>query len=841
MPPIESKLPFANVVLAIATPELRQPLTYAIPPELTNALTPGACVVVPIGTRETTGYVVSFLDSLPADVTIEQIRPILAQVAGDGATLPPAVLATARWISQTYFCDLATTVQAAIPGGLSAQIVRKCALSPDWEAHLANTNTLSHRELLMALSQMPDGVATEKELETALKSKVASPITLLKKRGAIVDRWVLAPPRVAPRRVKMLRLRITWDDAEVAAQSREAKAPAQARLLRTIAQTGGQMPLAEALSEAQASGGASVKRLVDDGLILEEVVTVRRKPFRVNSASVAPPILTPEQDAAVTEIRRRLDTRQANTVLLYGVTASGKTEVYLRAIAEVRRRKRTALVLVPEIALTAQLMDNFRARIGDRVAVLHSALSAGERRDEWQRIAAGEADVVVGARSAIFAPLENVGLIVVDEEHEGSYKQDKPAPRYNARDVAVARAKATGATVVLGSATPSVESFYRAESGEYGFIPLRQRALSRPLPTVEVVDLRAEWMKGATTVFAPQLNEAILDRLEKREQTILFLNRRGFAHFLLCRDCGFTTRCPRCDVSLTFYANRNKIICHHCNYERDAPTICPSCEGTRIRSFGIGTEKVEEEVRRLFPDARVLRLDRDTVTKKDALPALLRSFRSGEADILIGTQMVAKGLDFAGVTLVGVVSADTALNLPDFRASERAFQLLTQVSGRAGRGRKPGHVLVQTFNPENESIVAAAEHDYETFYRREIENRRELMYPPFSRLANIVSQDENVRAAESRLQKLAEILGGSEGVFGENTEENGRVAGNDDFQVLGPAPCPLSRLHNQYRWHLLVKARSFDDLRRRLRSALNQLTSSERFSLTIDLDPMSLL
>jgi primosomal protein N' (replication factor Y) len=824
----------------VEAPGLRQPFTYRVPPHLTGELAPGACVVVPFGKREAIGYVVSLSERAPEKLEAETIKDIAARVTGDGATLPAAVLQTARWMAQQYLGDLAQCVRCVIPDAQAAHIVRRLTLADGWEQALADTSTASHRRLIEALSALPDRAATEDELSKALDgAKVDSPVQLLRKRGVLVDRWEVKPPRAGARKVRSVRLLLNWDDAEVEAEKREPKAPAQARLLRTLASAGGgPLPVSDALTGAEATP-AALKKLVADGHLEVNIIEVRRKPFRLAAGAAVPPMPTGEQSAAVEEVKKRLDTRQQNVALLYGVTGSGKTEVYLRAIAETRRRGRAALVLVPEIALTAQLVDNFRARIGDRVAVLHSALSEGERRDEWQRIGRGEADVVVGARSAAFAPLGNVGLIVVDEEHEGSYKQDNPSPRYHARDVAVARARATGATVLLGSATPAVETFWRAESGEWGFLPLRERALSRPLPSVEVVDLREAYKKGrgAPSLFSPPLHEAIADRLAKREQTILFLNRRGFAHFLLCRDCGYTTRCPNCDVSLTFYARSARLACNHCGYEHPAPTMCPTCNGDRIRPLGIGTEKVEEEVKRLFPEARVLRMDRDTMVRKDSHTIMLRAFRNGEADILIGTQMVAKGLDFAGVTLVGVISADTALNMPDFRASERAFQLLTQVSGRAGRGRTPGHVLVQTFNPEHESVAAAAQHDYETFYRREIVYRRELAYPPFTRLANVVSQDEDTRAAEGRLRLIAERLGGREGTF----LDGPKIGGDDELIVLGPAPCPLGRLRSKYRWHLLLKAVDADLLRSRLRAAFSGLHPAERQGVTVDIDPMSLL
>jgi primosomal protein N' (replication factor Y) len=830
---------YAAVVVNVEAPGLRQPFTYRIPEHLAGDVAAGACVVVPFGKQAAIGYVVTTSDAPPAGLEEDAIRDIAARVTGDGASLPPAVLQTARWMAQTYLADLAQCVRCVIPDAQAAHVVRRVALADGWESALPEVTTLSHRQVILALSNQPGRAASEEELSELLGGvRVASPVSLLRKRGVLTDRWSVEPPRAGARMVKAVRLLVVWDDAEAEAVKREAKAPAQARLLRTLAQAGGgPLPTAEALAIAQASP-AAVKKLEADALVETEVLEVRRRPFKFVSGAAVPPMLMREQEAAVEEVKRRLDTRQANTALLYGVTGSGKTEVYLRCIAETRRRGRTALVLVPEIALTAQVVDNFRARIGDRVAVLHSGLSEGERRDEWQRIARGEADVVVGARSAVFAPLANVGLIIADEEHENSYKQDSSSPRYHARDVAIARARATGATVLLGSATPAVESFYKAEAGEWGFLPLRERALSRPLPSVEVVDLRELYKKNQPGVFAPQLADAITDRLAKKEQVILFLNRRGFAMFLLCRDCGYTTRCPHCDVSLTYHQKRHLLACHHCGFEKRAPDACPQCAGTRIRPFGIGTEKVEEEVRRLFPEARTLRMDRDTTARKDAHMTMLRTFRSGEADILIGTQMVAKGLDFAGVTLVGVISADTALNMPDFRASERAFQLLTQVSGRAGRGRKPGHVIVQTFNPEHESVAAAAGHDYETFYRREIKNRRELGYPPFTRLVNVVAQDEDGRAAEARLRALASRLGMTDDVPALGPK---LLGGADELAILGPAPCPLSRLKNRYRWHLLLKTTDMDALRARLRAAFSSLTASDRSGVTVDVDPTSLL
>jgi primosomal protein N' (replication factor Y) (superfamily II helicase) len=815
---------YASLIVQVEAPGIKQPLTYAVP-EALSGLRPGDCVVVPFGRQEALAYVVALNVALPGGLEPDAIKEIQAQVTGDGAAIPGPVLKTAQWMAREYLCDLVTAIKCVIPDMQAAHLVKRTRLAEGWEELLPEITTTSHRQLLTTLSGFPGGAATKDELSDALGgAKIDSPLRLLKLRGMLQETYTVEPPRIGAKLVRAAKLLVVWDDAEAEAKKRETKAPAQAKLLRALALAGGgPIPVAELVKEAGASP-AALKKLEADGLVETEVLALRRRPYALKFAAVVAPELMGEQQVALDEIKRRLDAKKHHVALLYGVTGSGKTEVYLRAIAECRRRGRTALVLVPEIALTAQVVDSFRSRIGDRVAVLHSGLSQGERRDEWQRIGRGEADVVVGARSAVFAPLEGVGLIVVDEEHEGSYKQDQPSPRYHARDVAIARARATDALVLLGSATPAVETFFKAQSGEFGFIPLRERALSRPLPLVEVVDLREGFKKGDPRLFAPSLTDAIGDRLAKNEQTILFLNRRGFAMFLICRDCGFTTRCPSCDVSLTFHQRAALCVCHHCGYELPAPAQCPSCNGSRLKPFGVGTEKIEEEVKKAFPSARVIRMDRDTTQAKNAHLTMLRQFRTGEADILIGTQMVAKGLDFPNVTLVGVISADTALNLPDFRASERAFQLLTQVSGRAGRGRKLGEVIVQSFNPEHESIAAASHHDYEAFYKKEIEYRRELGYPPFSRLANVVCQDEDARVPEQKLARLASFLDDS-----------------PDIRKLGPALCPLGRLRGKWRWHLLLKAQSAEELRASLRKAFSLLTSSERSGITVDIDPLSLL
>ena len=498
----------------------------------------------------------------------------------------------------------------------------------------------------------------------------------------------------------------------------------------------------------------------------------------------------------------------------------------LRAIEETRRLGGQALALVPEISLTAQMLGIFHGRFARSVAILHSRLSDGERRDEWERIRRGEVDVVIGARSALFAPLPRLGLIVLDEEHEGTYKQDK-SPRYLTRDTAIERARLTGACVILSSATPCLETVAMVNRGEAELAELPVRIDDRAMPSIALVDQRVELKENPGRLFSRRLETAIRERLGRGEQTILFLNRKGFATITLCRDCGYVARCPNCEVSLTYYLASRLLRCHHCEHTERPPDTCPTCSGARIKQFGLGTEKVEQEMEILFPEARLARMDTQSMARKGAAHDVVARFSRGSIDVLIGTQMVAKGFDFPGVTLVGVVSADTMLNVPDFRAAERTFQLLTQVSGRAGRGDRPGEVIIQTFNPEHYAIQAAASHNFEEFYDRELRLRREAGYPPFVRLANIVVDGATRAEAAERADRVASRLW---------HESEG-----SEIVMLGPAPAPLSRLRGIYRWHILLKSPIRAELVSACRGMMAFLKPDDASHVSIDLDPASLL
>jgi primosomal protein N' (replication factor Y) len=529
---------------------------------------------------------------------------------------------------------------------------------------------------------------------------------------------------------------------------------------------------------------------------------------------------------ALHHIKEALRERRFSVVLLHGVTGSGKTEVYLQAIDEALKLGRGAIVLVPEISLTPQTVEGFKSRFAENVAVLHSRLSAGERLDEWEKLREGKARVVVGARSAVFAPIRDLGLIVVDEEHEHTYKQEE-TPRYHARDLTVMRGTLENATVILGSATPSLESSWNAAIGKYRVFHLPRRIQNRPLPGVAIVDMREEIKRtGKMSFFSRRLLGAMEERLAKGEQVILFLNRRGFSPIMICRRCGFVQKCPHCSVSLTTHHEGGAMVCHLCGYVAVPPDRCPSCRSPHLRFPGLGTQKLELMVSKLFPEYRVGRMDTDSMTGKDAHAEALGAFRRGELRILLGTQMIAKGLHFPNVTLVGVMCADTALHLPDFRAAERTFQLLTQVAGRAGRGEVHGEVIVQTYAPNHPAIIAAGQQDYEAFYRQEIRFRQELGYPPVKRFVVVTLRGRNGEAVRWIGTRLAALLKGS---------------APPEIEVLGPAPAPIARARGQYRWQLILKGESVLRMNAALRDALGGFRAIKGIQIVVDADPVSML
>ncbi|MGA2749740.1 MAG: primosomal protein N' [Verrucomicrobiota bacterium] len=599
-----------------------------------------------------------------------------------------------------------------------------------------------------------------------------------------------------------------------------------------IARARKELPLQDLLRLANTTA-QSVRRLEDKGLIHIAPQISERDPYaRETILPTQPLTLNVEQRRAVEAITTA---KPPCVFLLHGVTGSGKTEVYLQAIAEALHQGKGAIVLVPEISLTPQTVERFKARFSGGaaqtlVAVLHSHLSAGERHDEWHKIRQGRARIVIGARSAIFAPVDPLGLIIVDEEHEQSYKQEE-APRYHARDLAVVRGRREGAVVVLGTATPSMESFFNVEKGKYRLLEMPTRADDKKMPVVRVIDMRqAARLEKGTPMFSPQLKEAIVKRLERKEQTLLFLNRRGFATSLQCPLCGFVAQCPDCSLALTYHRQAAKLRCHICGHEADAPAVCPNpkCRNPAIRFAGIGTEKVEATLAKLFPHARVRRMDSDTLKRKEDYRRILGDFRTGKIDILVGTQMIAKGLHFPNVTLVGIIHADLSLHIPDFRAGERTFQLLTQVAGRAGRGEVEGEVFVQAFTPFHPAIQFARRHDFAGFYEQEIEFRRQLQYPPVSRIALLLLKGRNEEKVAFYAAHIKEQI-------------TQHAAGLPDLVLAGPAPAPLARAHTFYRHQLMLRTRHISALSRVLAALSATWSLPEDVWLSIDIDPVNLM
>ncbi|MDI6871544.1 MAG: primosomal protein N' [Bacillota bacterium] len=819
--------PVAEVVLDVAGREIDRPFDYFIPPELAGTVAPGWRVRVPFGSRRVEGWVVRC--KVKAGVPADRLRAIAGVVAAC-PPLPGTTLEVAGWLVDRYLCGWREALSLFAPPGLAGEVqvaYRATRRAPGDEVQPPLEGACAEVWARLVARKAP---LTRAELRRWGGERAVRAVETLASRGLVLVSEV--EPGVRPRLVRHYRLSGAWSEAaagaatDAGAETQSGRiSPARRTALALLAAHPGGVTRRELA--AAGVGEGVVRRLVRQGVVAAVDRPVRRAPedetWEGRPAAVR---LTPAQEAAVAAIRAEAAATCPRPVLLHGVTGSGKTEVYLQAVGGALARRRGAIVLVPEIALTPQMAGRFRARFGEEVAVLHSRLGAGERYDEWQRLARGEARVALGARSAVFAPVRNLGLVIVDEEHESSYKQED-SPRYHAREVALARAAAEDAVVVLGSATPAVESYYRATRGEFRLAYLEERPLGRPLPEVDVVDMRAELAAGNREIFSRRLQEAIRQRLAGGEQVILFLNRRGFSRVVLCRACGLVVRCPLCQVALTYHAAENRLVCHYCQHSAAPPTACPSCGSRYIRHFGVGTEKVEEEVRRLFPEAVPVRMDVDTTRRKGAHARILGGFARREFNVLVGTQMIGKGLDLPGVTLVGVVAADTALGLPDFRAAERTFAMLAQVAGRSGRGARPGEVIVQTYNPDHYSVVAASRHDYALFYEREIAFRRLAGYPPFSELVLVTVAGAGEERAREGADRLAQRVRG--------------VAG-EAATVLGPSPAPLARLRGLYRFQVLVKGHLDGEQRAALRAAAEEIRGGdENLRVNWDVDPQAML
>ena len=799
-------------------------MTYRVPEDLLqneghdNPVERGSRVLVPLGPRWATGIVVSLQDT----TNVDNVRD-LAMRLDPYPVLPESLLKTCEWVAGYYQCTLAEVFGAALPAGIHTQSGQKFALNGD----LPNdTQSLDTRQQAILSCIEENGPQSIKQIERRVGPKVRSIIHGMCRDGILTSIQHMTAPRTSVKTERVIQLvpeDPRWMEVELPAIKR--RAPKQAECLSLLQDAGGLLP-SRTLTD-HGINSAIVRALVDRKILKVSQREVRRDPFGgVPEQLTEQPPPTPQQAAALSTILPDVDSPRFQTHLIHGVTGSGKTLIYLSAVERTLASGRGAIILIPEISLTPQTVGRFRAHFGDKVAVLHSGLSEGERYDAWRDLREGKKRIVVGARSAVFAPIQDLGLIVVDEEHDGSYKQDNPAPRYNARDVAIIRGREEGVPVLLGSATPSLESFENARSGKYGLITLDERVDARPMPNVTVVDMRHE-----SGLVSDALHTRIQDRVAKGEQTILLQNRRGYAPYIQCGVCGEALQCASCHVSLTLHgpSGRGRLICHYCAHNQAMPPSCPSCGEGKLKLLGQGTQKVEEVLTRLFPSARILRMDVDATAKKGAHARILDAFGRGEADILLGTQMVAKGLDFPNVTLVGVISADTGLNLPDFRAGERTFQLLTQVSGRAGRGDREGEVIVQTYKPDEEAIRFAQEHDFVAFAEAEGPQREQTGFPPTGRLALFLFKGPSESEVARRAGHCADIL---------------KASGMSGVEVLGPVQAPLSRLQGRYRWHVILRSQSAQALNQTIRTGLHRIGgrgTQGAVTLDVDVDPVSML
>jgi len=799
----------AQVIVDVPTSQVNQTFDYSIPENFQEILSVGMRVIVPFGPRKIMGFVVgisdhSTFDKLKNVNDVLDITPVLTEELID----------LGKWLAEDTVSFYITAYQAMLPQVLKAEYQKElerlteAELTPELEQLFAGRDFISYEEFtasLISYRQLQKAIqAGDISVKYLVKSKISKKrVTMVspRKEAHLIEEALVDLPKNA--RKQRLVLEFFLDNPKEIEQN---------ELLKRLDTT-----------------QSTIRALVDKHLLKTDRVAVYRNPYDDKVFKKTLPLtLTEQQEMAISPIKEKIMTNEHDVFLLHGITGSGKTEIYLQAIQDVIKKGKEAIVLVPEISLTPQMVNRFKGRFGSNVAVLHSALSSGEKYDEWLKVQRKEVKVVVGARSAVFAPFENIGIIIIDEEHENSYKQEDQ-PRYHARDVAIKRGKYYNCPVVLGSATPTLESFARAKKGVYQLAVLDKRTNNMEMPAVEIVDMRKELHAGNRSMFSRVLKEKIENKLEQKEQIVLLLNRRGYSTFVMCRDCGHVKECPHCDIALTYHKNSHRLKCHYCSYEEPMPVVCPECQSDLIRYFGTGTQRIEEALTKLIPEARVIRMDVDTTRRKGAHERLLNKFSSGEADILLGTQMIAKGLDFENVTLVGVLTADSMLHLPDFRSSEKTFQLLTQVSGRAGRHELPGEVIVQTYTPDHYSIELASQYDYNQFFQSEMNIRKTFRYPPYVFLVLLTVSHKNQVKVIQVTQEIVQML---------------RQDLSDDSTILGPSPSPIARMKDRYRYQCIVKYKKEPGLRTCIRKILKQYRSDMRkddLMITVDMQPYQLM
>ncbi|AHL71363.1 MULTISPECIES: primosomal protein N' [Bacillus] len=800
----------AEVIVDVTTKAIDRPFDYRVPDRFKGLVKAGMRVVVPFGPRKIQGFVTKIKEE--TDVQSGNIKDIV-DLFDLSPVLTDELLELSHWLTEKTLSYHITALQSMLPAAMKAKYEKEIQV-------------LSAEELPQSLKELFG--QQESILYADIPPEQLKPIQKHVQKGHLEVRYHVSQ-KSGKKKVRTLQVAVTKEKLEEKQEQLKKNAVKQKALLAFLLQANETTFLAKDLQQQTGASSQTIKALIQEGLLTESYEEIYRDPYRDREFTPSTPLdLTTEQAEAAKPIHQAVSDEKHETFLLHGVTGSGKTEIYLQTIDHVLQKGKEAIVLVPEISLTPQMVQRFKERFGSNVAVLHSGLSTGEKYDEWRKIHRKEVKLVVGARSAVFAPFENLGMIIIDEEHESSYKQEE-MPRYHAKDVAIERAGRHQCPVVLGSATPSLESYARAKKGVYTLLTLKRRVNQQQLPHVSLIDMREELRNGNRSMFSEELMLRLKEVLERKEQAVLFLNKRGYSSFVMCRDCGYVEQCPHCEISLTYHRFQKRLKCHYCGHEAPVPAECPECHSEHIRYFGTGTQRVEEELTKVLPEARVIRMDVDTTSRKGAHEKLLTSFGNKEADILLGTQMIAKGLDFPDVTLVGVLSADTSLHIPDFRSSEKTFQLLTQVSGRAGRHEKAGSVIIQSYTPSHYSIELTKQHDYEAFYEQEMLHRRHQSYPPFYFLAMVTVSHEEVTKAAHVTDKIVQFL---------------KMNCAPNTRILGPAASPIAKIKDRYRYQCVIKYKRENELAsllRKIQDHYQKEMEQKQLMISIDMNPYMMM
>lgn len=807
---------YAEVIVNHPSRAVDRMFDYAVPAELASGVCAGTRVIVPFsrGNGEREGFVLR----VKSDTSYTGCAKEIIRIASDEAAFHESMVPLIEFMHTRYLATYSEIVHVMIPAGTALKTIEWIVVKDNSKKQKTGSNV----ERIMRLLEDNGGGMDIYSLQSYFENDIRQSLSRLEEKGEIYREYRHMRD-INKRKLRAVRLIAEPDEAREYMEKTKSKI--QRRML-SILLDNDFLSTADIVRFAMGNYDA-LSKLVKNGIAEYFDLYIDREVYDTDTALAVPPEPTKEQAIAIAGICNGIDRADGNVMLLHGVTGSGKTEVFLRAIAHAADAGKTALVLVPEISLTPQMVSRFVSRFGKRIAILHSGLSLGERYDQWRRIMTGDADIVIGARSAVFAPLENLGIIIIDEEHSDTYKSEM-SPRYHARETAIERGRLTGAVTLLASATPSAESYHRALAGRYKLIEMKERYNRNRMPEIDIIDMRMELENGNKSMFSAALSDALRENVSRGGQSILFMNRRGFSTFVSCRKCGFVPMCPNCSISLVYHSYGDILKCHYCGYKQENYRTCPACGSKYIRYFGGGTQRVEDEVGRILPGATTIRLDADVTGRKNSHKEILEKFVREKIDILIGTQMVSKGLDFSNVTLVGVMSADTMLHINDFRSGERTFDMLEQVSGRAGRGDKPGRAVIQTYNPDSFAIKLVKTHDYKSFYKLTDSERKAMWYPPYSEMICIRFTDEE----NDRTRKAAFMF--KDG-FGDINEIEQKIA------VLGPIPSGISRIKNRYRWQILIKCDNSDGLNERLIRARNSAEREyESVVITIDKEPITI-